>query len=100
MHQIQFLIVLLKIVTNQSPLSCTNLWVTYHPLVFAELGDLRSFILHPGDQQLQFSLEVLPLLRILSSVDLTHQLLMLTDKGNKYKTTLIKGSLTCPKNSE
>ena len=58
---------------------------TYCLLVFAELGDLDSLLLHPDHQPLQFALQFLSLLLILGLVDLTHQILMLTDRRKKTK---------------
>lgn len=65
-----------KFLTNV-PQNCT---VAYRLLVFAELRDLSSLLFHPGDQPLQLSLQILPLLAMLSRIYLLHQLLMLTDK--------------------
>lgn len=74
------------------PLDCTEWWFTYCLLVFAELRDLSSLLLHPGDQPLQFSLQIFPLLGMLGCIYLTHQLLVLADTKTtqKQKTKCVK----------
>lgn len=53
-------------------------WYTYRLLVFAELCDLSSLLLHPDDQPLQFFLQVLLVLGLLSGIYLTHQFMIFT----------------------
>lgn len=69
-------------------LDCTDSWFTYPLLVFAELSDLGSLLLHPGNQPPQFTLQVLLLLAILGCIYLVHQLLMLTVE-NKHGHRLL-----------
>lgn len=55
--------------------------------MFAELCDLSSLLFHPDDQPLQFFLQVLLVLGLLSGIYLTHQLMIFAVGGGVPQMT-------------